>query len=98
MIKEYSFKGEEDEPDSKKRQEYNKEQKKKIDEKISLFVKPGNPGVKFKKNFDKMIGKLELPKNIKEQLDENEEEKKNEDKKIDEINEDEENNDKYKGI
>ena len=35
---------------------------------MELFVKPGNSGVKFKKNFDKMLAKLELPKHVKDQL------------------------------
>jgi len=44
------------------------EQKKKVNEKTGAFVKPGNPGAKFKKIYDKMLMKLELPKHVKDQL------------------------------
>ncbi len=37
-------------------------------EKIETFPKPGNPGVKFKKVYEKMLARLELPKHVKEQL------------------------------
>jgi hypothetical protein len=39
----------------------------KIQERIAQFVMPGSPGAKFKKNFDKMLSRLELPQHIKEQ-------------------------------
>ena len=61
-------KGDKDEPDQKKRKEFNAEQKKRRYERIEQFVKPGSPGVKFKKIFDKMLTRLELPKHVKEQL------------------------------
>ena len=36
--------------------------------KLSLFTKPGNPGVKFKNHFEKMLKSLSLPKGAKEEL------------------------------
>jgi hypothetical protein len=32
------------------------------------FAKPGNPGVKFKNHFEKLIKALSLPKAAKEEL------------------------------
>ncbi len=57
-----------EEPDAGKRKEYNDSQRHKISEKLALFIKPGNPGAKFKKVYDKMLANLELPKHVKEQL------------------------------
>eukprot|EP01022_Parablepharisma_sp_SALTPOND_P006343 TRINITY_DN1258_c0_g1_i1.p1 TRINITY_DN1258_c0_g1~~TRINITY_DN1258_c0_g1_i1.p1 ORF type:complete len:615 (+),score=67.56 TRINITY_DN1258_c0_g1_i1:2162-4006(+) len=68
LTKEFPSKGEKDEPDRQKREEFNTAQKKKRNEKIEVFVKPGNPGAKFKKTYEKMLAKLELPKHVKEQL------------------------------
>ena len=68
LKKEFPKKEEKDEPDANKRNEFNREQKKRISDKLELFIKPGNPGVKFKKVYDKMLAKLELPKHVKEQL------------------------------
>ncbi len=65
---EFPMKGEKDETDKKKREDFNMEQKKKRNEKIEQFVKPGNPGAKFRKIYDKMLARLELPKHVKEQL------------------------------
>ncbi len=36
--------------------------------KLQNFVKPGNPGVKFKNHLEKMIKSLSLPKAAKEEL------------------------------
>jgi len=76
-----AFKSEEEEPDKAARDNFNKEQEMKIQERINQFVMPDNPGAKFKKNFDKMLSKLELPQHIKDQLNitTTEEEVKNED-------------------
>ena len=68
MRAEFPSKGEKDEPDEKKRKEFNSSQKMKIAELIEQFVKPGNPGAKFKKSYDKMLAKLELPKHVKDQI------------------------------
>lgn len=57
-----------DEPDEKIRKIFNQEQKNKIQEKIELFTKPGNPGIKFKKIFERLMTRLELPKHVKDQL------------------------------
>jgi hypothetical protein len=65
---EYPNKNDKDEPEEKKRSEFNKSQRVKIDEKLDLFVKQGNPGAKFKKVFDRMLAKLDLPKHVKDQL------------------------------
>lgn len=61
------MKGEEEE-DEKVREEFNEEQRKKIEEKMDNFTKPGNPGTKFKKIHDKLLARLELPKHVKEAL------------------------------
>ena len=68
LKEEYPKKTVQEEPDEKKRKEFNAEQKAKITEKLATFTKPGNPGVKFKKVYDKMLANLELPKHVKEQL------------------------------
>ena len=62
------MKTEEDEPDPNARNEFNEEQQRKISEQMDNFTKPGNPGVKFKKIYDKMLATLELPKHVKEDL------------------------------
>lgn len=49
-------------------EEFNAEQRKRIEERMENFVKPGNPGVKLKKIHDKMLARLELPKHVKEAL------------------------------
>lgn len=65
---EFPKKNEKDEPDEKKRNEFNKSQRAKMDEKLDQFVKPGNPGAKFKKAYDRMLAKLDLPKHVKDQV------------------------------
>jgi len=62
------MKSKEEEADEKVREEFNKEQRKKIEERMDNFVKPGNPGTKFKKIHDKLLARLELPKHVKEAL------------------------------
>ena len=37
-------------------------------QKLMNFAKPGNPGAKFKNQFEKMVKCLQLPKGAKEEL------------------------------
>lgn len=62
----------EEEPNPKLLKEFNFNQKKRGGEKIANFVKPGNPGERFKKVFDEMINKLTLPEEVIKRFDQEE--------------------------
>eukprot|EP00826_Nyctotherus_ovalis_P053976 TRINITY_DN7048_c0_g1_i1.p3 TRINITY_DN7048_c0_g1~~TRINITY_DN7048_c0_g1_i1.p3 ORF type:complete len:204 (-),score=33.67 TRINITY_DN7048_c0_g1_i1:949-1560(-) len=76
LAREFALKSEEEESDQAAREASNKEQEARIAERIRQFVMPGNPGAKFKKNFDKMLSKLELPEHIKQSMTEEVKEEK----------------------
>ncbi len=68
MLKEHPKKSSKDEPNEEKRDEFNMQQDQRVREKLLQFTSAGNPGVKFKKVYDKMLASLELPKHVKDQL------------------------------
>mmetsp|Transcript_25410 Transcript_25410/g.19147 ORF Transcript_25410/g.19147 Transcript_25410/m.19147 type:complete len:103 (+) Transcript_25410:211-519(+) len=64
----YPLKRKEEVADAQERNRLNAENETIRLNKITNFAKPGNPGVKFKNVFEKMIKSLTLPKAAKEEL------------------------------
>lgn len=52
----------EEEPSSPMRNKYNAEKDEEINQLFNNFVKPGNPGIKLKPEYDRLLKAVSLPK------------------------------------